>query len=487
MDKVSIIVPAYNAEATIEHCVQSILGQTYAEFELLLMDDGSTDRTWEIICQLAAEDNRIIPVHKENTGVSDTRNQALDRAAGEYVQFIDADDWIEPDATRKLVRAMEDNPGCDMVISDFKRVIGDRIDVKGDIDDEKLITRMEYAQAMMRNPADFYYGVLWNKFYRRSIIEDSHLRMDAKLDWAEDFIFNMEYVLHTDHIYVLKAPIYYYVRTKGSLVAQGGASVAKTVRMKLNVIEYYSSFYKDIYTAGSYYLRSPVIYSFLLNFATDGGVPVLGDQKLGQSRMDVRFSPKMEDNPFVTTYYEDRLLESALNRIVNGTELDEKDVQVLLYLRLAGGTASVSEIRNYTGLSSRSVSGSVQKLIRRKYIEKVPVPRKKQDRSGRGRKNRTTAASMTGVKRIQQEPEANREKPKGAKKEKPEKAEKPPVLIRFGEDSSDILQALNRTFRDVDELLMRNFSEEDKETYQRLSGAAAQNVRKALAERISGV
>ena len=439
MAAVSIIVPAYNAQNTIGRCIESILNQTYTDFELLVMDDGSRDGTAAIIDGYAAKDPRVIAVHKPNSGVSDTRNQALDRARGKYIQFLDADDWISPDATRLFVRAMEDNPACDMVIADFYRVIGEKMSQKGDIEEEKLLTREEYADEMMRNPADFYYGVLWNKFFRRSIIEDNRLRMDVKLDWAEDFIFNMEYVLHTDHIYALKVPVYYYVKTEGSLVAQGGASISRTVRMKLNVIEYYRGFYKDIYKEGGYLLRSPVIYSFLLNFAKDGGVnPVAPDRKLGQERIDARFDPKMEGNPFALNFYEDRLLESTLERLMKGYDLEEKDVQILLYLKLAGGTASLAEIRNFTGVSARGLTGSLQKMGRRRLVEKVKV-----------RLPKTSAQRSV-------------------------------VMVTFGEQSDPVQDALERAFRDLDELRFRGFTKEEEALYRKLSRKEAQNMRSAL-------
>lgn len=439
MATVSIIVPAYNAQNTIGRCMESILNQTYTDFELLVMDDGSRDGTAAIIDSYAEKDPRVIAVHKPNSGVSDTRNQALGRARGQYIQFLDADDWISPDATRLFVRAMEDNPTCDMVIADFYRVIGEKMSQKGDIEEEKLLTREEYADEMMRNPADFYYGVLWNKFFRRSIIEENQLRMDVKLDWAEDFIFNMEYVLHTDHIYALKAPVYYYVKTEGSLVAQGGASISRTVRMKLNVIEYYRGFYKDIYKEGGYLLRSPVIYSFLLNFAKDGGVnPVSPDRKLGQERIDTRFDPKMEDNPFALNFYEDRLLENTLERLMKGYDLEEKDVQILLYLKLAGGTASLAEIRNFTGASVRGLTGSLQKMSRRRLVEKVKVRLPK-----------------TSVQRSV-------------------------LMVTFGEQSDPVQDALGRAFRDLDELRFRSFTKEEETAYRKLRRKEAQNMRSAL-------
>lgn len=440
MAKVSIIVPAYNAQNTIGRCLDSILKQTYSDFELLVMDDGSRDDTPRILDEYAASDARIRIIHKANSGVSDTRNQALDLASGEYIQFLDADDWITPDATRLFVRTMEDNPTCDMVIADFYRVVGKNLSQKGDIEEEHLLTREEYADEMMKSPADFYYGVLWNKFFRRSIIEEYQLRMDARLDWAEDFIFNMEYVLHTDHIYALKAPVYYYVKTEGSLVSQGGASISRTVRMKLNVIEYYSSFYKDIYKEGGYLRRSPVIYSFLLNFARDGGVnPVAPEKRLGQERVDVLIDPSMQGNPFALNFYEDRMLERSLERVMKGYDLEEREVQILLYLKLAGGEAAMTEVRSYTGLSARTLGLSLQKLIRRRLVEKIK-------RKPAGNDGQTV------------------------------------VSVRYGEEAAPLEEALERAFRDIEELRFRDFTEDEITEYRRLSKHAAANVRRALGE-----
>ena len=445
MPKVSIIVPVYNAQKTIGRCIDSVLGQTYPDFELILLNDGSTDESGEIIRSYAQKDARIVPVNKDNTGVSDTRNVGLSMARGEYIQFMDADDWITPDATRMFIRTMEDHAECDMVIADFYRVIGENISQKGDIEDEKLLTREEYADEMMKSPADFYYGVLWNKFYRRSIIEEHQLQMDVQLDWSEDFIFNMEYVLHTRAIYALKVPVYYYVKTEGSLVSQGGASISKTVRMKLDVIEYYSSFYKDIYKEGGYLVRSPVIYSFLLNFARDGGVnPVAPEKRLGQERVDVRIDPSMKDNPFALNFYEDRLLERALERLQKGYDLEEKDAQILLYLKLAGGSAATQEIISYTGLTARSLAVSLQRLSRKKLITKKRIKKER---------TQVTEESIAST-----------------------------IRVSLGEESGVVSDALDRAFRDIEELRFRDFSKEEIERYKELSGRAAQNVRKALGE-----
>lgn len=121
---VSVIVPVYNAEQTIRRCVASILDQQFTDLELLLVDDGSTDGSGAICDEFAARDARVTAIHQKNAGVSAARNHALDLAQGVYLQFLDSDDWITPDATRSLVRAAEAHR-CDLVIADFYRVVGD--------------------------------------------------------------------------------------------------------------------------------------------------------------------------------------------------------------------------------------------------------------------------------------------------------------------------------------------------------------------------
>lgn len=490
MATVSIIVPIYNAENTIGRCIESILGQTYQDFELFLVDDGSSDATPGILDSFAARDSRIRVVHKENSGVSDTRNRGLSMAQGEYIQFLDADDWIMPDATRLFVRAMEDNPGCDMVIADFYRVIGRNFSPKGDIEEEGLLTREEYADEMVKCPADFYYGVLWNKFYRRRIIEENRMRMDTQLNWAEDFIFNMEYVLHTNQIYVLKVPVYYYVKTEGSLVSQGGASISRVVRMKMDVIEYYSRFYKDIYTEGGYLRRSPAIYSFLLNFARDGSVtPVEPRRQLGQERVDVRMDASMEDNPFALNFYEDRMLENALERIRKGYDLEEKEVQILLYLKLAGGTADVREISSYTGWSARSLAGSLQRLTRRRLIQREKVRLPEEDRQKEAPGKAAKVQEPYGTRTVQRQPADGNGTADAAGdaagKDRAKAAGKTVTMVSYGREAAPITEALERAFRDIEELRFQGFSKEEIRQYKELSRRAARNVRNVIGENVS--
>lgn len=192
---VSVIVPIYNAAEYLERCINSVLGQEYKNFELILVNDGSQDASGEICRAYAAQDERVKVLEKENSGVSNSRNRAMDMAEGEYLQFLDADDWLTPDATKLFVQSAVNND-CDMVIADFYRVSGEKVSHKGDIEKEGILSREEFANYMMENPADFYYGVLWNKLFRRDLVEKHGLRMDPEISWCEDFIFNLEYIRH---------------------------------------------------------------------------------------------------------------------------------------------------------------------------------------------------------------------------------------------------------------------------------------------------
>ena len=104
MPKVSIIVPVYNAENVIRRCVESVLTQEFTDFELILVDDGAKDSSPAILDEFAAKDDRVIVIHKENEGVSATRNRGIEMAKGYYIQFMVADDWLTEDSTKILVR-----------------------------------------------------------------------------------------------------------------------------------------------------------------------------------------------------------------------------------------------------------------------------------------------------------------------------------------------------------------------------------------------
>ena len=366
---VTIIIPVYNAEASIHRCVDSVLSQEYTDFELLLVDDGSTDHSGEICDEYGKQDSRVRVLHKENTGVSDTRNLGLENARGEFIQFLDSDDWITPDATGLMVRAARES-GCDMVITDFYRVIGERVSRKGDIDKDGILTLEEFAGFMMENPADFYYGVLWNKLFQRTLIEQYRLSMDKTISWCEDFMFNLEYLRHTKSIYALRVPLYYYVKTKGSLVSQG-LSLSKTIKMKRMVFEYYHDFYKCILTEEDYEKNRLSVYRFLLDAAGDGAVPFSvfsGTQKLGDERSSVNHEALDSDGLLLDAYRDRKLLEYYLDPVADKYGLSLTEVVLLIYLRQKPRVDTLKELADITSMSRSRLALALKKLTLKELI-----------------------------------------------------------------------------------------------------------------------
>lgn len=366
---VSVIVPVYNAQAALRRCVESVLNQAYTDFELLLIDDGSQDDSGAICEEYAGKDSRVTVIHKENTGVSDSRNLGLSRAQGRYIQFLDSDDWITPDATSLMVREAEES-GCDMVISDFYRVVGERVSHKGDIDKDGLLTLEEFAGFMMENPADFYYGVLWNKLFKRELIERYQLRMDKSISWCEDFMFNLEYLRHASSIYVLRVPVYYYVKTKGSLVSQG-LSLTRTIKMKTMVFAYYHDFYKSVLTEEDYEKNRLSVYRFLVDAAGDGAVPpplFSGTHWLGEERSQVSHDALDEDGILMDVYRNRKLLEHYLDPVMIKYSLNLPEVELLLYLRQEPRIRSLKELADITNMSRRRLTLCIKRLSSREFI-----------------------------------------------------------------------------------------------------------------------
>lgn len=374
---VSIIVPVYNAakplgenKTVLHRCIDSILNQEYRDYELIVVDDGSKDESGKILDEYAAKDERINVIHKENSGVSNTRNLAIQNARGKYIQFLDADDWITTDATKSLVRTMEESK-ADLVIADFYRVVRENTSHKGRIDSDKVLTRDEFADYMIQNPADYYYGVLWNKLYKKSIIDTYHLKMDASLSWSEDFIFNLEYLLHVKHVAPLQLPIYYYVKTEGSLVSQSRFDIRNIVDMKLSVIKYYDNFYKSIYDEKEYARKRPEILSFLVGFATDDSAISFSTKKLGEEIIPVAKLSDHKQDAILHNYYTTKLLERLLQRISTETGLSSNELIVIHYLSCFPNSNVTKDMSLFTDINQFLLVPLLEKLVFNEYVTRV--------------------------------------------------------------------------------------------------------------------
>lgn len=429
MPTVSIIVPVYNAEKAIARCADSILNQEYEDFEAIFVDDGSKDGSPAILDAYAKKDARVKVIHKANSGVSSTRNLALDQAKGTYIQFLDADDWIPDNSTKMLVREAEEKK-ADLVVADFFRVVGKNVARKGSIVSNDVLTLQQFAELMMESPSDFYYGVLWNKLYRNDIIQQYGIRMDEDLSWCEDFIFNLEYLLHVKTVAPLQVPVYYYVKTEGSLVSKS-MSLAKIVDMKSNVFTYYNDFYKNVLDEKQYRRDRLAIAGFLIDAASDDmTIPMLpGTKKLGQEQIQAEFSGDGQ-NAVTAAYYLSKGYEKNLNVIALKYDIDLKDAKIASAVKEIGSADSLSEISDLSGVSEMNVSASLIKMAVKGYVS---------------------------VKHDEQK-----------------------LAVSLGKNAADLSQDLDRAMNDLQDVMHKNLSAEEIAASSKILKQVSANLRKYI-------
>lgn len=217
--KVSVIIPAYNAEKTIKRCIDSVLSQTYDNIEIIIVNDGSTDNTLPICLEYQEKNGNITLLNHENSGVSKSRNRTLNKLSGEYIQFLDSDDVLyENTIADKVEKICKYN--ADLVITEFDFINSNGKKQKSlDMLKEDVINIEQYAHMFSKHPTSLFYGVLWNKLFRSEIIYNNGLRFEDSKSFAEDFRFILEYLKYVDKIaYIPKSEYgYSYDSTQESL------------------------------------------------------------------------------------------------------------------------------------------------------------------------------------------------------------------------------------------------------------------------------
>lgn len=196
--KISIIIPVYNVEQYLRDCVDSVLGQTLGNFELILVDDGSSDKSSVICDEYAAKDNRITVIHQQNAGVSSARNVALSLAKGEWITFIDSDDWV--DATFLENFQLEKNEDVDMICQGLKYIDNKTMSEKKrtQFRDTVIVAPDEEQHIVSNNVLEF--GVTVCKFFKQSIIKKYSISFNPEISYHEDHLFTFDYISHTRKI-----------------------------------------------------------------------------------------------------------------------------------------------------------------------------------------------------------------------------------------------------------------------------------------------
>lgn len=208
--KISIIVPVYKSASYLDDCIESILKQTFTDFELLLIDDGSPDESPAICDAWAQRDERVTAIHKLNGGVSSARNIGIESAKGEYIVFIDSDDYVGENYLTDMLIAAEDKNA--LVLSDYRPFSDSGYEER--CYSEPYIACLNEGGTTSDQFRDLVFGFRifppYCKLYRRDIIINDNIRFDTELKSAEDFDFNIRYLKNVEKIKYIRSIEYYY-------------------------------------------------------------------------------------------------------------------------------------------------------------------------------------------------------------------------------------------------------------------------------------
>lgn len=218
--KISVIVPIYKAENYLRKCVDSILNQTYKNLEIILVDDGSPDGSGAICDEYAKKDKRVVVIHKKNAGVSAARNSGLDIAKGDYVAFVDSDDYVDEKMYEALVGAFEKTK-ADLVICDHYSVCGDKILSKSKHETASFYKNNEKDRPILFGACNININAPWNKLYKMKLINH---RFDENCSYGEDQKFNLDYITNCSVIHYLNLPLYYYITNHSLLTPKAHAN-----------------------------------------------------------------------------------------------------------------------------------------------------------------------------------------------------------------------------------------------------------------------
>ena len=232
---VSIIVPVYKAEKWLHRCVDSILAQTMEDFELLLIDDGSPDSSGEICDEYAAKDSRVRVFHKENGGVSSARNLGLDNAQGEWISFVDADDWVEIDYLAGLIEKLD----VDFITGGLKDTLGNVYK-----EESQCFYNDEIGDFFRLHNADIFIRSTWGKLVRYKVIKENSLRFDEKIRFGEDAFFWRNVLLNCQSVRLIDKCGYIYYFDDDFFGK--GKGVFDKYSLKFEEVDYIASVLVDI-------------------------------------------------------------------------------------------------------------------------------------------------------------------------------------------------------------------------------------------------
>lgn len=241
---ISIIVPIYKVEKYLDKCVNSIINQTYKDLEIILVDDGSPDNCPKMCDAFAEQDSRIKVVHKQNGGLMSARQAGLREATGEYVGFVDGDDWIEPDMYMNFYKAICDYQP-DMAVSEFYSETGDEIDISNQNLSKPFFTKDEmineiYPNMLFKVPY-YNFGInpcCWSKIYKKELLESCLYSIPTEIKIGEDTAFTYPCLIKAQSMAYINKACYHYIDSRdGSMTSSYDADMENTILIPYNILK----------------------------------------------------------------------------------------------------------------------------------------------------------------------------------------------------------------------------------------------------------
>lgn len=246
---ISVIVPIYNAEKTIERTIRALAVQTYAQFEVILIDNGSTDKTAKICLECQKKDNRFQYIYTDKKGVSNARNIGLERAKGRYICFCDSDDIPAKNMLQVLKKDIEEYQ-CDCVMCNYytERDQCESIfpfDVESVFEDRRISDVLIPAMFSCTSNVAAIWGTVWRCIFKKNLIQELDLKFDTRLTFAEDLCFVIAYLGVAKRVYLEKEVLYYYCMTDGSAMLSFNRYKPQLAEERIYLIKKLSSILED--------------------------------------------------------------------------------------------------------------------------------------------------------------------------------------------------------------------------------------------------
>ena len=227
--KINVIIPVYNTEKFLERCLNSVLNQTLRDIEIIVVNDGSTDNSLEIIKKIKETDARIILINKENEGLTKTRNRGLEIASGKYTYNLDSDDYLEEDTMFEELYNKCENDNLDIVVFDYYNDFGERKEyIKNiDISDNSLVNKGKYVESLLKSGAG---TSIWGKLIKKEIFIKNNIKFPENIFMGEDLLTSLKLLFFSKKIGKLNKAFYNYVQHENQ-----GTKIIKLEEMSSNI------------------------------------------------------------------------------------------------------------------------------------------------------------------------------------------------------------------------------------------------------------